>query len=105
MSANRYESGEGSKVNGGSRSRRSAGSECLVEAEGVVHLIEPIQNEFTMRGDAFDLSSDVAGYEWKTTKSNAVSCPKCAAFIMRCRGVRVSIPNTQVSHGEERTLK
>jgi hypothetical protein len=58
----------------------------FVEAEGLVHLS---LGEFTLCGDAFDLGSDVLGYEWRPTRSRTVTCPECARIIRECRGVRV----------------
>lgn len=64
----------------------------LIEAEGFVHLVSPIAgSEHTLCGDAFDLASDVGGYEWKSSRKKAVTCEKCAAVILACRGVRVGL--------------
>lgn len=67
----------------------------FVEAEGEVHLANlPNLPEFTLCGDAYDLGSMVDDYEWFPTKSRTVTCPKCAAIILACRGVRVSKGST-----------
>ena len=60
----------------------------FVEAEGAVHVINPIMGEFTLCGDAFDLGSDVSGYEWKVTTKRTVTCAPCSVIVRRLRGVR-----------------
>lgn len=63
----------------------------FVQAEGLIHLISPDEGgERTLCGDAFDLGSDEDGYEWKPTHRRIVDCPKCAAIIKVCRGVRTA---------------
>lgn len=62
----------------------------FVEAEGVVHMVNPIQAEFTLCGDAFDLASDVEDYAWTATKRREVTCTLCGIVVEACRGVRVS---------------
>jgi hypothetical protein len=59
-----------------------------VKAEGLIHMVNPIQGEFTLCGDAFDLASDVPGYEWKARRRGPVTCQSCAAIVIECRGVR-----------------
>jgi hypothetical protein len=62
----------------------------FVEALGDIHLVQPgMGAEFTLCGDAFDLGSDEDGYEWRETRRRTVTCPRCAAVILACRGVRV----------------
>lgn len=69
----------------------------IIEAEGLTHLISPIsRGEHTICGDAFDLASDVEGYEWRKTSRKVVTCPKCASVIVACRGVRISVPTEDV---------
>ena len=63
----------------------------FVEADGLIHLVNPIQGEYTLCGDAFDLASDEAGYEWKKTKRKTVTCPSCARIILHTRSVRIDI--------------
>jgi len=65
----------------------------FVEAEGFVHIVTPLQGEHTLCGDAFDLDTDVPGYEWKPTRQRVVTCPNCARVIEECRGVRTRPPN------------
>jgi hypothetical protein len=60
----------------------------FVEAEGLVHLVNPVLGEFTLCGDAFDLGSDIADYEWKETNRRTVTCSSCARIIRECRSVR-----------------
>lgn len=56
-------------------------------------MINPFGGEFTMCGDAFDLSSDVPGYEWRTPLRNVVTCPICSQIILACKKVRVKKAN------------
>jgi hypothetical protein len=65
----------------------------FVEAEGLVHLMNPGRAEFTLCGDAFDLATDEPGYEQVPTTKRTVTCPDCAAVIVGCRGVRVLTNN------------
>lgn len=64
----------------------------FVEAEGVVHMVSPIQAEFTLCGDAFDLDSDIPEYEWLETRRRTVTCSQCATVVLGCRGVRAEQP-------------
>jgi hypothetical protein len=68
-----------------------ARSDSFVEAEGAVHLLNPIMADFTLCGDAFDLASDVEGYEQTPTRRRTVTCGGCAAIIRECRGVRCAV--------------
>jgi hypothetical protein len=64
----------------------------FVEAEGFIHLVGTTAGgEFTLCGDAFDLSSDIEGYQWKPSKKRIVTCPECARIILHCRGVKVKV--------------
>ena len=63
----------------------------FVEAEGLVHLLNPTVHEFTLCGDAFDLDSDIEGYEQKPSRRRTVDCPRCATIIRHCAGVRTRI--------------
>lgn len=68
----------------------NADAKIYVEAQGEVHLVNPIMGgEFTLCGDAFDLSSDVPGYAWTARRRGPVTCKSCAAVILGCRGVQV----------------
>lgn len=60
----------------------------LVEAEGMIHAINAARGEYTLCGDAFDLGSDVPGYEQRTTRQKVVTCPECVTIIRGVRGVR-----------------
>lgn len=69
------------------------GERSYVTAEGMVHLVNPAMgSEFTLCGDAFDLASDIPGYEWSEVRRGPVSCPRCARIIEACRGVRTAAP-------------
>ncbi len=49
--------------------------------------------EFTLCGDAYDIGS-VEGEEcgdFRPTTKRTVTCKKCAAIVIMCRGVRVNI--------------
>ncbi len=63
----------------------------LVEAEGLVHAESPILGEYTLCGDAFDLTSEEPGYAWKPTKAKAVTCPQCAAVIQGVRNLKTYV--------------
>jgi len=68
-----------------------AGRASFVEAEGEVHLVNPTTGgEFTLCGDAFDLATDVDGYQWHKTRRRTVTCKICAAVVAACRGVRIA---------------
>lgn len=59
----------------------------LVEAEGMVHAVNVRMAEYTLCGDAFDLGSDEAGYEWSAPSKRTVDCPACVAIIRSLRGI------------------
>lgn len=63
----------------------------FVEAEDFVHIVHPIGGEHTLCGDAFDLASDVDGYEWTLSKSKTVTCPRCALIIREVQNVRTYV--------------
>lgn len=92
MSARRKTPAINRRVNG--RELAASPGSAFVEAEGMVHLVNPLQGEHTMCGDAFDLASDIDGYEWKDTIRRTITCPSCARVIQACRGVRVDRPNS-----------
>lgn len=62
----------------------------FVEAEGFVHLVSVNNSEYTLCGDAFDLGSEVQGYEWRETKRRSVTCSRCIREILNCRGARTA---------------
>lgn len=75
------------------RSETVAPVASFVEYEGYVHLVGPLMGgEFTLCGDAWDAYSTESApeREFKSTKKRHVTCPKCAAVILACRGVCVS---------------
>jgi hypothetical protein len=60
---------------------------------GLIHLVHPAQNEFTMCGDAFDISEtedDADGSSWTECSPRPVTCPLCAQVVLHCRGVKIS---------------
>ena len=62
----------------------------FLKAEGLVHIENAANAEYTLCGDAFDLATDEPGYEWHETESRVVTCPSCAAVIKDCRGVKTT---------------
>lgn len=73
---------------------KEEGGKEFVEAEGLVHLVSPEQCERTLCGDAFDLASDIPGYEWKPARRRIVTCPHCVSVILECRNVRIAQKDT-----------
>lgn len=65
----------------------------FVETSDGVHLVSPLNGEFTLCGDALEGSaSDDAEIEAAAaTKSRTVTCPKCATVVLHCRGVAVGV--------------
>jgi len=63
----------------------------FIEAEGFVHVTNVTNGEFTMCGDAFDLASDIDGYEQKSTKKTTVTCEHCVAIVRDLQGVRTRL--------------
>jgi hypothetical protein len=58
-----------------------------------VHLMNPIQAEYSLCGDAYDIDSepdDEHDGALKETKSRTVTCERCKAIIINCRGVRTA---------------
>lgn len=66
----------------------------FTENKAGVHLMDPIQGEYSLCGDAFDIDSeaDVDEHDGrlKPTDKKVVTCKRCKAVIMMCRGVRIS---------------
>lgn len=65
--------------------------------DGLVHLVSAANSEYTVCGDAWEGFSDDDGdwsdeipTAWKDTKKRTVTCPKCAAVVRDCRGVRTT---------------
>lgn len=57
-----------------------------------IHLMSPVQGEYTICGDAFDGGSGIGESdltEMHETEKTTVTCPKCVAVILGCRGVRI----------------
>lgn len=61
----------------------------FVETPKGVCIVNPVMGEFTLCGDAFDLSSDEPGYEWTVTKSRCATCELCVAIVVDVRNVIV----------------
>jgi hypothetical protein len=63
-------------------------------ADGLIHLISAVNSDYTICGDAYDgENGDCADSQsWGQCKSGPVTCPKCAAQIRQCRGVRTTAP-------------
>jgi hypothetical protein len=59
----------------------------LVEAEGMVHVVNMTMAEYTLCGDAFDLNSDERGYEWREPSRRTVDCPRCVTIVRSVRGL------------------
>ena len=66
----------------------------FVENGDGVHLLSPLNREYTLCGDAFDISDtedeDDHGGVFVVTRKRAVTCENCAAVIRECRGVRTA---------------
>lgn len=60
---------------------------------GLVHLISPVQSEYTLCGDAFDIDSedDCRDAAWVERRNGPVTCDLCAKIIAACRGVRTAV--------------
>lgn len=56
-----------------------------------VHLMSPLEGEYTLCGDAFDNEFGGSAGEAKATTKRVVTCPRCITVITECRGVRTSI--------------
>lgn len=72
----------------------------FIEADGFIHIRSPIQAEYTLCGDAFDICAvDAERDEWSTTTKRTVTCPQCAAVIRECRGVRTARKDAAIEGG------
>lgn len=62
---------------------------------GLIHLINAANPEYTLCGDAFDIDSeaDNQGDAWKDVRKGPVTCPNCARVIQDCKGVRIKVAN------------
>lgn len=65
----------------------------FAENKDGVHLVSPLNEEFTLCGDALEGSaSDEQEIDPALiTKSRTVTCPKCATTVLHCRGVVVGV--------------
>ena len=67
---------------------------CLT-TDGDVHLVNALNSEFTLCGDAWDIDQtedriDGAGHGHKPHARGPVTCPRCAKVILACRGIRIA---------------
>ena len=62
---------------------------------GLVHVVNPLGGEHTLCGDAFDIDTEAGDEEhaWKHHTRGPVTCERCAAVVMVCRGVRIRLPD------------
>lgn len=60
-----------------------------------VHLHHPTM-DFTLCGDTNDGDTKVDIEPLRNTNKRIITCPRCIAIILACRGVRVSPPNKQI---------
>lgn len=63
------------------------------ENKAGVHLMNPIQSEYSMCGDAFDIDTeDIDTHDGPLLPSEkkTVTCERCKMIITECRGVRVA---------------
>ena len=69
----------------------------FVEAEGIAHMVSPVECDHTLCGDQFDM--DQVG--WSRPAKRIVTCIRCATIIRECRGVRTnpSPPGTTAAAG------
>lgn len=61
---------------------------------GLIHLLSPLNAEFTLCGDAFDICDErdnaEEGLEWEYCPPAPITCGKCARVIIECRRVRIA---------------
>lgn len=75
--------------------------EYMENAEGV-HLMNALNGEYTLCGDAFDAhisESDWPNGEMVATTKRVVTCERCCRIIEMCRGVRCR-PSTSKTQEE-----
>lgn len=67
----------------------------FAENEEGVHLLSPINAEYTLCGDAFDGQPSDFTFDYthtlehERTARRTVTCERCIQVILRCRGVRI----------------
>jgi hypothetical protein len=59
--------------------------------DGLIHLVNEIQAEFTLCGDAFDGDSEDPDLGWNPWPKGPVTCPHCAAIIRSCQRVHTKL--------------
>lgn len=63
----------------------------LSENSEGVHLLSPVNSEYTLCGDSWEHDKGVVeGHV--PTESRAVTCPRCISVIEACRAVRIRRP-------------
>jgi len=82
------------------------GSARFVEADGFIHVLTPLNSEFTLCGDAFDLGAieGCEDYTHRPTKRRSVTCPNCARVVLLCKRVRVAAQNAAYEPTRQKTL-
>ena len=67
------------------------GDRQLVENALGVHVVSPLESEYTLCGDSMEVSlHEGPSHEWRETKRRIVTCPRCMTVILEVRGVRVA---------------
>jgi hypothetical protein len=62
-----------------------------ISPDGLIHLVNDNNSEFTLCGDAFDGDSECPTLGWSAHPSGPVTCHNCAKIIKSCRGVRIKL--------------
>ena len=62
-----------------------------LESKAGVHIMDPINYEFTLCGDSFDIRSteDAPELELKKTNKRIVTCPNCIIIIKYLRNIKI----------------
>lgn len=72
---------------------------------GLIHLTNECNSEYTLCGDAWNIDSEEDGVEeglaWVDWPRGPVTCPNCAGVILSCRRVRVAVANTETRDADE----
>lgn len=68
-----------------------SGVDIFLENDEGVHVVNPLQGEFTLCGDSFDIADTEADFdqgELRPTTKVTVTCPRCAMIVSELRHVR-----------------
>jgi hypothetical protein len=57
--------------------------------KGIIHLISPINGEFTLCGNAFDGDNLIGDYAWKETRNAMINCLDCIKTINVCKMIKL----------------